>query len=30
MSNTRPLIRHLIIFLPGIMGSVLQKDGHDV
>ena len=23
-------MRHLIVFLPGIMGSALQKDGRDV
>jgi pimeloyl-ACP methyl ester carboxylesterase len=29
MTNRQPL-RHMIIFLPGIMGSTLQKDGKDV
>src|SRR5262245_24301092 len=28
--TSRPLLRHMIIFLPGIMGSTLQKDGKDV
>ena len=24
------MLRHLVVFLPGIMGSILQKDGRDV
>lgn len=24
------MLRHLVIFLPGIMGTILQKDGRDV
>lgn len=23
-------LRHVVVFLPGILGSVLQKDGRDV
>ena len=24
------MLRHLVVFLPGIMGTILQKDGRDV